>query len=83
MEDWLYIDIYFPGEPICSYEMERTSMTKGQIKSFDFDIFLIVFWYMHAYNISFVYADVGLERLVRMSPIARCVPRPIDVVAPY
>lgn len=38
---------------------------------------------MHVYNISLVYADVGPERPVGMSPISRHVPRPIDVVAPY
>lgn len=38
---------------------------------------------MHFYNISLVYADVGPEWLVGMSPISRCVPRPIDVITPY
>jgi len=38
---------------------------------------------MHAYNISLVYADVGPERLVRMSPIAKHYPHPIDAVTPY
>lgn len=38
---------------------------------------------MNGYNISLVYADVGLKRPAEMSPIARSVPHPIDVVAPY
>lgn len=38
---------------------------------------------MHAYNFSFVYADVGPKRPVKMSPIAKHIPRPIDVVTPY
>ena len=45
--------------------------------------FFNCFWYMHAYNISLVYADVGPERLAGMSPIARRIPCPIDVVTPY
>lgn len=46
-------------------------------------MFLNCFWYMHAYNISLVYADVGPEGPTGMSPIARCIPHPIDVVDPY
>lgn len=38
---------------------------------------------MHAYNISLVYADVGPERLAKMSLRARCYPHPIDVVTHY
>lgn len=38
---------------------------------------------MHAYNISLVYEDVGLEWLAGISPIAKFYPLPIDVVTPY
>lgn len=38
---------------------------------------------MHAYNISLVYANVRLEQLAGMSPIARCVPHCIDTVTSY
>ena len=38
---------------------------------------------MRDYNISLVYADVGPEWSTGMSPIARHIPCPIDVVAPY
>lgn len=46
-------------------------------------MFFNCFWYMHGYKISLVYADVGQEGPVGMSPTYRCVPHPIDVVAPY
>jgi len=49
---------------------------------FNFEIFFC-FWYICAYNISVVNADFGPERPVGMSPIARHVPCPIDVVSPY
>jgi len=46
-------------------------------------MFFNCFYYMHAYNISLVYADVGPEWLAGMSPIARRCPHPIDAIAPY
>ena len=49
---------------------------------FNFEIFNC-FWYICSYNISLVNADVRPERLVGMSPIARHIPHPIDVVASY
>lgn len=67
---------------ICPYQMERTSMMKVKNQIFNFEIFNC-FWYMHAYNISLVYADVGLEKPSKMSPIAKHVLHLIDVDSPY
>ena len=54
-------------------------------KKINFEIlrFFNCLWYMRAYKISLVYADVELERPTGMSLMARRIPRPIDVVAPY
>lgn len=45
--------------------------------------FFNCFWYICAYNISLVNAEVGLEWLVWMSSIARRIPHHIDGIAPY
>lgn len=45
--------------------------------------FFNCFFYICAYNISLVHVDVGPERLVGMSPIAKHVACPIDAITPY
>ncbi len=83
MEDWPYNDIDFRGYPDMPLPDGEDFDDGGKNSFYFFLMFFNCFWYMHAYNISLVYADVGLERPAGMSMIARRVPHPINIVAPY
>ena len=82
MEDWPYFGMEFTGDPDLPLPT-REDWDEALGKTHFFILMsIMIFFIIYVLMLIHVFADVGLERPIGMSPIAQRIPRDFDV-APH